>query len=364
MNERPRSAALDVLKCVAMLSVCLYHFPLIGGAAYADVMPLGVLAGRYLRGMNAVCVPLFMMVNGALLLNRPFDAKKHIRRTLSLAAGVYVWYVITQLIGHLARDGAAYVASNLPGILHSALYLYEYDGVALTHLWFVQMLAALYLLLPLIRAAMDVRDPQLRMGMGFGLGALAVLAFLVHDFEHVRGVLPVLKYLDLSCVETWNPLRGVYGAMAVYFVLGGLMMRHADGLRLLPLWVPVSMIAGGSAVLFAEWLCMAKQTKTMYDIVYYGYNCLPTMAMSAGAFILALKYADALPRAAKRLAAFVGRNTLAVYYIHWILGLLFLDGAQLPGSLPLNLAKAAVMTLAGALVGEGLRRIRPLRWLV
>ena len=77
MSERPRYAYLDIVKCIAMVSVCLYHFPLIAPAAYASPLPAGVMVSRFFRGMNAVCVPLFMMVNGALLLNRPFDLKRH-----------------------------------------------------------------------------------------------------------------------------------------------------------------------------------------------------------------------------------------------------------------------------------------------
>ena len=364
MSERPRYAYLDIVKCIAMVSVCLYHFPLIAPAAYASPLPAEVMVSRFFRGMNAVCVPLFMMVNGALLLNAPFDARKHALRTAKLFAGVYAWYILTQVIAHLAVDGAAYVAENLPGILYSALYLYEYDGVALTHLWFVQMLVAVYLLLPLLRAVMETQDGQLRRGGQLFLGAMLCLCFLVCDFEHVRGILPGLRHLDLSCLETMNPLRGIYGAMVVYFVLGGALHRRRARLCSLPTAVPVLLIAGGAAALFAEWLLMTKRTEALYDIVYYGYACLPTMAMSAGVFILAAKGGQRLPTGVARAAAFVGRNTLAIYYTHWILGILLLDGVAVTGSFPLNLAKALAMVLLGALLGEGMRRIPVLRHLV
>jgi len=364
MNKRARSAALDLVKCVAMLSVCLYHFPLIAPAAYSDPLTLGTLVSRYFRALNAVCVPLFMMVNGALLMNSAFDAKKHMLRTVKLAVGVYVWYVITQLVGHLARDGALYVAENLPGLLYSALYLYEYDGIALTHLWFVQMLIAVYVLLPLLRAAADTQDAQLKRGFAIFAGAMVFFCFLVHDFDHVKGVLPGLRYLDLSCVETMNPVRGIYGAMIVYFLLGGVLYRHRRQMASLPVWIPALLILGGSIVLFGEWLLMTLRTEALYDIVYYGYNCLPTLAMSTGVFILAARFGECLPAGGKRLAAFVGRNTLAIYYTHWIFGLLLENSVQLAGSFPVNLAKAAAMVLLGAAAGETLRRVPLLRALV
>ena len=364
MSQGQRSAYLDAVKCIAMLSVCLYHFPLTAPTPYSDALPALTLVSRYFRGLNAVCVPLFMMVNGALLLSRPFDAKKHALRTLKLAAGMFVWYILTQLIGHLLRDGAAYTLQNLPGILVSALYLYEYDGVALSHLWFVQMLVAVYLIFPLLRAAMETRDAQLRRGFALFVGAMVAFCFLVHDFDHVKGVLPGLRYLDLSCVETMNPVRGIYGAMIVYFLLGGALHGRREKLAQLPACLPAMMILGGSAALFIEWLLMTKRTEALYDIVYYGYNCLPTLAMSAGVFILAAKAADRLPGAAKRLCAFVGRNTLAIYYTHWIFGLLLENCVQPAGGFPLNLLKAMAMVLLGAAVGEGMRRVPLLRALV
>lgn len=364
MNERPRYAYLDIVKFVAMMSVCLYHFPLIAPMQYSDPLSSGVLVGRYFRGINAVCVPLFMMVNGALLLGSRFDFKKHVLRTARLFAGVYVWYVLTQVIGHLVRNGAVYVVANLPDILYSALFLYEYDGIALTHLWFVQMLVAVYVMLPLLRAALETKDEQLRWGLWLFLGVMVCMCFLVHDFDHVKGVLPGLRYLDLSCLEMMNPVRGIYGAMIVYFVLGGLLHRRLRMLREVPMWTVALLIVGGAAALFAEWLLMTKKTETLYDIVYYGYNCLPTLAMSTGVFILAARCEGGMPKGLERVTAFVGRNTLAIYYTHWILGLVFLNGAAIPGGFLINLLKALAMTFAGALLGEGMRRIPGLRHLV
>ena len=60
----------------------------------------------------------------------------------------------------------------------------------------------------------------------------------------------------------------------------------------------------------------------------------------------------------------IGRNTLAVYYLHWIMGLTVLQLVSVQGSFAVNLIKAAVMVLACSLLGEGLRRIPVLRRLL
>ncbi len=367
MGIKCRVGYLDLLKVIAMMCVCLYHFPLIGQTAYLRPFPVQTLVQRYFRLFDAVCVPLFMMVNGALLLNRPFDLKRHVLRCVTLLAGVYVWYIVTVFCGQAWQNGLSYVVENARDMLISAQYLSGYGSVSTSHLWFVQMLIAVYLIVPLIRAAFDSRDEQIQKGLLFCLGALCVFAFLLQDIAHVRAAVPGLRSLDLSCFEIVNPFRGSYGAMVVYFVLGGMLHRAHDRMLRVPGVLCAALVLGGSIALFAEWYLVTIRTEAIYDIVYGGYSCLPTLAMAAGVFIGAAKLDNHLRLSAGRLGgvlSLIGRNTLAVYYLHWILGLTVLTLVHVPGSFPVNLLKAAVMVLTGAVMGEGIRRIPLLRRLV
>ena len=367
MDAKRRYGYLDLIKVIAMMCVCLYHFPLIGQTAYVRPFPVQTLVQRYFRLFDVAGVPLFMMVNGALLLNRPFDLKRHALRCVTLLAGVYVWYIVTLLCGHAWQNGPAYVAANWRGMLISAQYLSGYGGIGTSHLWFVQMLVAVYLLVPLIRAAFDSRDSQIQKGLIFCLGALCVFAFLLQDISHVRAAVPGLRSLDLSCLDTVNPFRGSYGAMIVYFVLGGMLHRAHDRLLRVPSALCAALVLGGSLALFAEWYLVTIRTEAMYDIVYGGYSCLPTLAMAAGVFAGAAKLENRLRLSEGRLGgvlSLIGRNTLAVYYLHWILGLTVLTLVQVPGSFPVNLLKAAAMVLLCAALGEGIKRIPMLRRLV
>ena len=64
------------------------------------------------------------------------------------------------------------------------------------------------------------------------------------------------------------------------------------------------------------------------------------------------------------LIRLIGRNTLAVYYLHWIMGLTVLEMVSVPGSFAVNLLKAAAMVLICSLLGEGIGRIPVLRRLL
>ena len=365
MNDGRRYGYLDLLKIMAMMCVCLYHYPLIRHTVYARPFTADVLALRYFRVFDAVCVPLFMMVNGALILNRPFQLKKHAVRCATLLAGVYIWYIVTMVLGHAWKNGLDFVMANWSGILLSAQYLSEYGGISTSHLWFAQMIVAVYLLVPLIRAAMDSTDGQIQKGLVFFMLGLGLFAFLLQDISHVRAAVPVLRKLDLSGLAVNNPFRNAYGAMIVYFVLGGLLHRAHERMMRVPLWASMAMILLGSVVLFAEWYLVTIRTEAMYDIVYGGYSCLPTVIMTVGYFITAAKLEEKLRLSEGKLGGLIGligRNTLAIYYLHWIMGLTVLSLVNVPqGSFVINLIKAAAMLLLGALIGEGMRRVPLLR---
>ena len=366
MDRERRWAYLDALKALAIFCVCLYHFPIGITGELTRPLTAGLLTQRFFRGLCSVCVPLFMMVNGALLLSRPFDARRHFVRCAQLFVSLYVWYLLTMTAAQAWAHGAGYLRQNMAGILYSALFLYEYDGVTMNHLWFMQMLLAVYLIAPCLKAALDSPDAGVRQWMKAAGLLLVLLCFATRDFARLQAVVPVLRHLDLSGLETMNPFRGVYGAMVVYFVLGGWLHTHREAMLRVPPLACAVLLAGGAALLFAEWLLASIRTGTMVDIVYNGYDCVATLMLSTGLFITAAKLEVRCPmrEGAVRALRLVGRNTLAVYYLHWLLGLTVLSGLSLPACFPMNQLKALALVAVCSLLGEAMRRVPVLRRLV
>ena len=69
--ERERIQYLDIIKVIAIFLVVFCHFVLLAETVPANLFMVSCWAG----------VPLFFMVNGALLFTRPLNLKKHIRKT-------------------------------------------------------------------------------------------------------------------------------------------------------------------------------------------------------------------------------------------------------------------------------------------
>ena len=182
MKTRFTTLQRNVIIACMMLYSTAYLNRLNLSAALGSVMEslsLNPTRAGILPSAFAITYAAGQMVNGALVLNRPFNLKKHAVRCGFLLLGVYVWYLITMVLGHAWKSGFGYVAANWRGILMSAQYLYEYDGIGTSHLWFVHMMVAVYLLVPLIRAAFDSADVQIQKGLLFFLGAMGIFSFLL-----------------------------------------------------------------------------------------------------------------------------------------------------------------------------------------
>ena len=85
---KQRFVSLDILKFVAISLVCSCHF-----LYYRDT---GV--ENFIAILACVGVPLFFMVNGALLMNREFDLSRHLKKTVSLLAVLMVWKILTPVL--------------------------------------------------------------------------------------------------------------------------------------------------------------------------------------------------------------------------------------------------------------------------
>lgn len=96
LNDKIRYKYLDLLKCIGIYMVCFYHF---------NTLNFDFLQGNiknyfyyFIKGIFSICVALFFMVNGALMLNKELNLKKHIKKILKLIILTYIWGSIQLLI--------------------------------------------------------------------------------------------------------------------------------------------------------------------------------------------------------------------------------------------------------------------------
>ena len=94
LRSDERFAGLDLLKAIAILLVVFVHDNdiFIDFLSKADVW---TVTNYGLYSLIALCVPILFLVNGALVMNKPFDAKRFFLKTLKIAALTVIWGILT-----------------------------------------------------------------------------------------------------------------------------------------------------------------------------------------------------------------------------------------------------------------------------
>lgn len=341
-----REAYLDFLKTLSIFFVIFYHFLLFDYNIFQNPNA-ETYFGFFFRAISACGVPLFFMVNGALMLNRPFQLKKHIKKIITLLLLAAIWNAILIFITIPVTHEYLSAAE-----LWDALKNYKLGWT--NHLWFIQALVCIYLIFPLLKAAYDKDVSKKTHYCLFFLIIAFILAFgntLLnipwHIYEYldtvkVHGSVPngyFAKIIDINFFEQINPLRPTSGYAAVYFLIGGYFHKNREHLKnkfhsfILAFSIPICLLAIGF-----YGIMLSRMSWSVWDTVWNSYDSIFTLCMCSAIYLLSIKLS--FPPLLSRFLAAFGANTLGIYFIHRFIGLFFQQYfAKLPFSdtLPLNL---------------------------
>jgi surface polysaccharide O-acyltransferase-like enzyme len=332
----------DAIKVLAIYLVCLYHYNHLD-CNILDGKNVGAYLNYYFYGIPSMAVPLFFMVNGALLLNKPCKLENHLRKVLYLYILVFVWSAIS-LVVFIPIEGTSY---SLKEFLKAWFYLKQ--GTS-NHLWFLQTLISVYLLFPILKVIYDL--PQRKLLKLFS-AIVFVFSFgnqlfnnLLNVAEFVLGVNHI-KGDSFNLFPEINPFGNHYYAF-FYFVLGGILSEKvANQENKVPARVWLISFSIASFFLFLYGVVMTKSNSVSYDTVWYGYYSIMTLAMATSAFLFfsKLNYKNEL---INRLLVIIGSSTLGIYFVHRFVGAMTIShfsGLILSSNLLLNLLYGCLLIL-------------------
>lgn len=371
-SEKERYYYLDVLKAIAIFLVCSYHFTLAYKTNYSDGFTPYVLLSRFIAGINSVCIPLFFMVNGALLLNHDLQLKKHLKKSFVIFLQFIFWRTVTILII------AAFKSVNLFDLeftdLFNALFLFgNIETIGISHFWFIPCLLCVYILFPFIKREYDYfmqggNDYYLIIFMII----LLILCFVTYDISTLLKTSPATAGISINGIsENLNPFISLVGPMLFYFILGGLFHKKIEVLKNVKTYQLLLGFIFGAALLLLKWTVETNFIKESWDNVYEAYNSLPTLIMTSCIFILAGKVSSDAVKAKpmlKKPLEIISNNTMNVYYFHWIFGYTVLDYLVTNyisiKSIPLDYVKSIAIVVLFSLLGEVMKKIPLIKKLV
>lgn len=190
----------DFLRAAAIFAVIVLHFSADAAGQYNKIATPDWLSAAFYNGLTRGCVPLFVMLSGALLLNpdKVISIKELFSKRLpKLVIPLVVWSIIYETFQFTTDKG--YGEFHLLPALKTF-----YQGPLVFHFWFLYMMIGIYLVYPIINGF-------IRAATKSQVQYFIILWFIVNSILGIAG-----PALDLNIGIELNSFTGYVG----YFVLG------------------------------------------------------------------------------------------------------------------------------------------------
>ena len=356
-NQKNRHIVwLDVVRFIAMFTVVCCHcadpFNFYPGTApnIGEIKLWGAIYGSVLR----TCVPLFVMITGALLLPVRGDTsafyKKRITRVLypffiwSVIYNLFPW--ITGWLGfspQIILDFFPYAGEEVMRQSFSVAVKYILNipfnfSILAVHMWYIYLLIGLYLYLPIFSAWVERASERAKQMF---LLAWGVTLLLPYYYQFVDG------YLWGTC--SWNSFGMLY-AFAGFngYLLLGHYLKNLDWSMKKTLATGIPMFVVGYVVTFfgfRHMTALPDYTDEMLEL-FFTYCSLNVVMMTIPVFMLAKKVNIRSERIRKALANLTVCG-FGVYMIHYFFtgpAVMLTRAIGIP--IPLQIPVAAVMAFA------------------
>ncbi len=214
VRNKNRVVWLDLLRVIATCMVPLAHLCSNVWNIVSDVHSADYIVMNFFSAMCRWVVPCFVMISGVFFLNssKPCDPKKILtKNVVRMATAFLFWSFLYALQWTLFRPHAQFetVQPFSKKFFLSELIVGEY------HMWYLYMIAALYLVTPLIRVFSDNATKK-------QLEAFMALSFVFVHLIPVFLEFPFIKQFTFSDVYEDLNLGFISGYVGVY--IGGQYM--------------------------------------------------------------------------------------------------------------------------------------------
>ena len=368
---------LDVVRLIAMFTVVCCHctdpFNFYPGPPPANIYEIklwGAIYGAVLRP----CVPLFVMITGALILPVRGDAstfyKKRIPRVVypfliwSVIYNLFPW--ITGLLGlspqvildFFPYSGEEVMKQSFSVAMQYIMLIPFNFSLLAVHMWYIYLLIGLYLYLPIFSAWVEKASERAKLMF---LLAWGVTLFLPYYQEFVDG------YLWGTC--SWNSFGMLYtfAGFNGYLLLGH-YLRNIDWSLKKTLLLGIPMFAVGYAVTFIGFRHMTALPDCSPEMLeLFFLYCSPNVVMmTIPVFMLAKKVKVRSEKIQKALADLTVCG-FGIYMVHYFFtgpSVMFARALNIPISLQIPFAAVVAFAVTWLIVRLIYRIGKPAKYIV
>jgi surface polysaccharide O-acyltransferase-like enzyme len=303
-NEAPLSFSVDLIRTVGIILVVMLH---VSNEYYTAIYPTQIESVAYwwaatiYKFLTLSCVPLFVMLSGALLL-QPSKLNEPIKVFLKKRANRIGWAYGFWSSIYLAWG---FFVSQIP-----VTFLNVVQGITIGlftgpyyHFWFLYLIAGLYLITPILRAVVAFRHQNL-------LRYLIILWFIA------VGVIPLFQLLT---GYTLNTSIFVFGGWIGYFVLGIYLQKVNVRSSFLYAMFFIGLIWTVASTWFMNFLFESLRQ----DYFFFDYLTANVIVASVSLFLILSKFKPDWPGSNHphigRVVHAISCNTLPIFLFHVII---------------------------------------------
>ena len=274
---------LDIIRIMACVMIVAMHAPIPNTGLNSYVLSTDSL-------LTASGIGLFIMVSGALLLPVNMTTKSFLKKRLSKIACPTLFWTFFYMMVELAQNDINETVNV--GSMLSVPFTPQYNGV----LWFVYMLAGLYLVAPIL--SVWLRQATLwEIKMYLCLWGITLCYPIIRNFIEVN--------------ESHTGILYYFGGYVGYFLLGYYLRYYVDNLSV---WKSLILILFPLCIAVA--LKLFNVTIDFYDLFWY--LSVFVVSMAVGWFMLVKKLDKPYNNESKwhRSIVMVSNSCFGIYLLH------------------------------------------------
>ncbi len=299
---------LDLLKAIAIYFVILIHvIPKYNIILEPNINSyIGYIIRLFIEG-----VPIFITINGYLLINKKFDEKKHFKKIIKLIILLLIWALIeTIFFSNLYKESLTiiYFLKNI--------FKNKYNGTS----WFLFTIIPLYILFPIIKYIHDKNKKLYNylfivvtifsVGKNFISLILNLIAVIFSNFSSLFNEI-------VNFIQRLSPFDLDLLYFIFYFMLGGYIFENSKKLNKKNKKQIVILSLASILTVIAYALTMCRISGTLYKNNYNYYTIFLAIII-VGMFVITSSYKYKGNIFNKFIRA-LGNNTLGIYFIHSLL---------------------------------------------
>jgi surface polysaccharide O-acyltransferase-like enzyme len=292
---------INNLRLIALYAVIILHStaPLL--MQYGKVPLSDWLMADFLNAIVRFAVPVFIMITGALLLNREYETSSFLKKRLGrVVIPFFFWSLV--YIGYSWYNEEFTFSNN--AWANVKLVLHFLKNGSSYHLWYVYMLIGLYFFIPII--GKYVRNATEK----------EVLYFLIIWFA--------VMMLSQPYLMRYNPSVDMhyFAGYVGYLVLGYYLAYKDFNIKHLRLWMVAVFIISIALIAIGTWL-VTPNPKWPGTMFYEPLNPA-VLTLSASVFMMAKLSVPKVPPFIIQIRDFASKYNYGIYLAHALV-LYFLD---------------------------------------